>query len=177
MTLILRRVTKPRWLKDDENLLWLARDEPQADALKDLGTRGNKLSVWLVADDKTNLNDVVVALISTGGLVSHFDYVLVEYNVLEKLGVRIENAEGETPYEQANKWHTNLSELSAVKLLQLAREVQSGNPPARILEQVTKQLLINAIKDGKIKIDQIPKPELKTWVKAEIENLNRASQQ
>ncbi len=176
MTLILRKVKKPRWLKDDENLRWLAREEPQADALRDLETSGNKLSVWLVTDDKTNLNDVVVALIATGDLVSHFDYVLIDYNVLDRLGVRVENAEGETPHELANQWHVNLPELSAAKLLQLAREVQSGSAPARIPEKVARQLFINAVRDGKIKTEQIPKPQLKTWVKTEIENLNKASQ-
>lgn len=175
MTLILRKVKKPRWLKDDENLRWLAREEPQADALRDLETSGNNLSVWLVADDKTNLNDVVVALIATGDLVSHFDYVLIDYNVLDSLGVRVENAEGETPYEQANQWHINLSELSAAKLLQLAREVQSGPTPTRIPEKDTKQLLINAVKDARIKLEHIPKPRLKEWVQAELEKPNQAS--
>lgn len=176
MTLILRKVKKPRWLKDDDSLRWLARDEPQADALRDLETSGNKLSVWLVADDKANLNDVVIALIATGDLVSHVDYVLIDHTILDKLGVQVENAAGDTPYEQANKWHKNLPELSAAILLQLAREVQLGGAPTRVPEKVNKQLLIDAVKDGKIIAERIPKPQLKAWVQTEIENLNKASQ-
>lgn len=174
MTLILRKVKKPRWLKDDDNLRWLAKEEPQADALRDLETSENKLSVWLVADDETNLHDVVIALISTGDLVSKFDYVLVEYKVLEKIGIKIEHVEGQTPYKQANKWHANLYELSAAQLFQLAREVQSGRTPERIQELVAKQMFVSAVKDGRLKADELPKPNLQTWVIAEIENLNKA---
>ena len=62
-------VIAPRWLRPD----WLAGDEVQADALVDLSTKDNELSVWLIENDKSNLEHVVTALAANCNTISNLD--------------------------------------------------------------------------------------------------------
>src|SRR5712691_6350242 len=60
MALLLRKATNPKWALQD----WMVAGDVPADALTDLRTEGNSLSVWSVAPDYGNLNVALAALAS-----------------------------------------------------------------------------------------------------------------
>lgn len=50
MALVLRKIRKSKWYKSG-SVPWLEEGDLRADALSDLATKGNKLSVYLVDGD------------------------------------------------------------------------------------------------------------------------------
>lgn len=62
MPLILRKIEKGRWNSDPQAVPWLPPGEVQAQALLDLAPKDNGLSVWLIEEDRSNLDRVVAAL-------------------------------------------------------------------------------------------------------------------
>ena len=90
MPFILRTIRKSKWYKH-ERVPWLVEGELQADALGDLRTSDNELSVWLVEDDESNLEQVVTALAVTRQRISNVDYALFDLQFLSELNIKIIN--------------------------------------------------------------------------------------
>lgn len=86
MPLILRMISKGKWLPEP-NLPWLKEDELQADVFHELKTGENTLSVWSIADDRSNLERVVAALAANRNRVSNFDYALISQERLQQAGL------------------------------------------------------------------------------------------
>ena len=129
MPLLLRKIRKNRWF------LYLLEGEIPADPLVDLATSANRLSVWYIEADRSNLERVQVALASNGEYVSNFDYALFEDRLLEGLNVKISQTVGSTPDESANvEWHRDVEELSASKLAEIAKIVFHYFEKARVPE-------------------------------------------
>lgn len=61
MARILRKIRKNRWYKTEE-ISWLPDNELQADALDDLRTKYNELSVYRIDENESNLDRVIAAL-------------------------------------------------------------------------------------------------------------------
>jgi hypothetical protein len=72
MPFILRTIRKDRWYRI-EDVPWLEEGDIHADPLADLNTKANELSVWLIEDDRSNLNRVVSALAATRTHISNLD--------------------------------------------------------------------------------------------------------
>jgi hypothetical protein len=140
--LILRKIRKKRWYGEDSEP-WLQCHEIQADALGDLGTSCNVLSVWLIEDNLSNLEQVVAALASSGDSVSNFDYVAINIELLFTIGIEIEKIEGNTPYLEANKWHRDLIKLTVCKIAKLA-DLMFKSEKKRIPEKKVLALLKDA---------------------------------
>jgi hypothetical protein len=96
---LLRKITKAKWLDPD----WLPPGELPGDALVDLRTQNNELSVWRIEPDNRNLDDVIAALASNKtGHVDKFDYVLLDDAVVERLGIDCVKRDGDSPHGDAN---------------------------------------------------------------------------
>lgn len=134
MPLLLRKIRKSKWYKND-SVPWLKEDEIQADALGDIVTSSNTLSVWLVQADKSNLEQVIVALASSCDNISNFDYALINVDLLVNVGIKIEIKEGLTPYSRANPWHRDLVELTTNKLFKLAEAMFLHSDRERVTEK------------------------------------------
>jgi hypothetical protein len=156
--LLLRKIRKNKWCKSD-SVPWIEEDEIQSDALGDLITSSNTLSVWLVEDDKSNLEQVIVALASSCDYISHLDYALVKADLLLNIGVKIESKEGLTPYSKANKWHRDLEEMTATKLYKLAEIIFIHSDIAR----VSQKDILNLIKVA-VQKEEIDKAKLKEGI-------------
>jgi hypothetical protein len=156
--LLLRKIRKSKWYKNDA-VSWLNEDENQADALGDLVTSNNTLSVWLVEDDKSNLDQVIVALASTSDNISNLDYALVKVDLLLNIGIKIESKEGLTPYSKANKWHRDIEEMTATKLYKLAEIIFIHSDIAR----VSQKDILNLIKVA-VQKEEIDKAKLKEGI-------------
>ena len=149
MPLLLRKIRKSKWYKND-SVLWLGENEIQADALGDVVTSSNTLSVWLVEDDKSNLEQVIIALASGCDNISHFDYALLNVDLLSNFGIKIETKEGLTPYTRANQWHRDLVELTTNKLFKLAEAIFILSDRERVAEKTVLNWIKDAVRNGQI---------------------------
>ena len=124
MPWFLRTIKKTYWYKSKELNLWLGENEIPADSLHDISTKSNKLSVWQVEENKSNLNDIIIAIATNRSCITNFDYVLIDSNILSDFNIECEKIEGASKYNRANKlWHYDLIKLSAEKLLILAEYI------------------------------------------------------
>jgi len=160
----LRKIRKAKWL-NDKALTWLGTDDLQADAIFDLKTDDNALSVWHVEDDKSNLQVVIAALSTTSDNLSNLDYVLVEQSVFAKAGLKVIHTRGKTVYDEANKWHRDLVELSAKSLINTALLIASQRSEMKRL--LPKQVL--SLLQEKIMAGEIKTAELKEKLRGKIE--------
>lgn len=149
MPLILRTIRKSKWYKNN-NVAWLKQGEIQADALGDLLTKNNTLSVWLVEDDQSNIEQIVTALAASRDTISNLDYAIFQIDLLANANIKIENNEGATPYEKANRFHRDLVELTATKLINLAETILVNSQIERISEKKIGNLLETAVQNREI---------------------------
>jgi hypothetical protein len=154
VSFILRRLRRAKWYKN-ENTPWLLAGELQADALGDLLTQFNALSIWQIEADRTNLERVIAALVTTQENLSNFDYVLVDQSVIENAGFKIESNIGETPDSTANTWHRDLIELTADRLLMLARIIRQEGEIERLPEKRVIQLVNQSLSRDYIHQNQL----------------------
>ena len=149
MPLLLRKIRKHRWYGKEE--VWLPDGKAQADALSDLATTDNKLSVWHIEDDKSNLNQVVAAVSCTRDHAANFDYALFDQTLLAQIPASIENTTGHTFHEEAGDcWHRHIVELSAEKTAQLANTIMQCGTKARVSEARVIELIKQAVASGAI---------------------------
>ncbi|MEG3975457.1 hypothetical protein QT970_12660 [Microcoleus sp. herbarium8] len=145
---LLRKIRKNKW--STENLSWINSGELQADCLGDMGTKDNKLSVYRISDDKSNLNRVAAALAATCDNISNFDYLLFNEDLLQIIGIKSEKTEGNTSDESVNSSHIDLVEISLSKLVNLANIASKDGERARILQQDIKFFLVESFRNGYI---------------------------
>lgn len=150
MPLLLRKIRKSKWYKS-LNVPWLTAGELQADALGNLKTENNKLSLWHIEDDNSNINQVLVALLTTLDVPSNIDIALIDSNIVSGIGIKTESTKGNTKISDVNiNWHRNLIELTANKLVQLAHVIMQHASFKRYSEDEALSLVQKAIDTGKI---------------------------
>ena len=152
MPLLLRIIRKSKWYKHPE-VKWLGDDELQADALADIATSNNSLSVWEIADNRTNLDPVIAALAAMRGTTANVDFALLTLTAVQKKSIQITETTGTTFDEQVNTLHRELTELSAAKLLALAQIIQHLPKRERLKEPDVIGLIQAAVDAGRIKRD------------------------
>ncbi len=141
----------------------------QADALSDLTSKGNKLSVWIIEEDKSNIQEVITALAANSDFISNLDYALIREELLIQLGLKIEHTTGDSADDVVNtQYHRDLVELSAPKLLELAKTLQEKAERNRYSEKHVLGLLVEGIGTGrldrtrvKLKADQLERIDAK----------------
>jgi hypothetical protein len=146
---LLRKISKAKWFSPE----WLEEGEVPGDALVDLRTQKNELSVWRVDPVGRNLNAVIAALASNKtDRVDNLDYVLVDEEVLTQLGIRTVQSEGQSPHPQANSnWHVDLVELSGARILNLAHEMKRRQAEhKRVQHKVVREILRAALQGGEL---------------------------
>lgn len=132
MATVLRKIDhKQLWNRKAEGDVgdWLQEGELQADALQDIKTDSNRLSVFLIEDGApATLERVVGALAARRDNLSKFDYVLFSPTLLEELGIEWETTAGDTLDVAVNACHRDLVKLTAPKLANLGTSLlRRGN--------------------------------------------------
>ena len=145
MTRYLRLVRQRRWAVFPE-IEWLEPGELQADAMLDLQSSGNRLSVYRV-DSDADVERVVVALAANRDHVANLDYAVFDDDELLEQGVAVTQLQGETPDDTANMLHHDVGELTVEKLALLARVVGSGEH-RRVHRRDMQQKLNQALWSG-----------------------------
>lgn len=141
--LLLRKIRKAKWYKNPD-VPWLSQKELQADALGDIATAANKLSVYLIEEDKSNLNRVIAALAVQRGNSANFDYALFDLNTIDLLQLEYDRTKGETLDARVNDWHYDLKQLTASKLLELAYTIR-GSEISRCREKMVLEIIEEAV--------------------------------
>jgi len=101
MALLLRTISNAKWVKDD----WMVAGDVPADALSDLRTARNALSVWNVDPELENLNGVLTALASNRDQLDKVDYTLIDENLLPIIAIECVKSPANTPYSTLNAAH------------------------------------------------------------------------
>ena len=149
MPYVLRIISKSRWYEDPGDFPWLVQGDVQADALSDLRTKGNILSVWRIDDAKSNLEDVIAALAAMRDELDKLDYALIDVETVEKIGINLKSTPGDSLDPEVNKWHIDMVTLSGTNLLSLAHAIHEPRvEKARVLAKEIKSLLLARISAG-----------------------------
>ncbi|MCC7177056.1 MAG: hypothetical protein IT177_01580 [Acidobacteria bacterium] len=143
-------MTQRRWIPDSGRT-WLGEGEPPGDVLTDLRTTGCTLSVYRIADDRSNLDPVISGLGANGTSLDNVDYMLLpEFRAIE-LGLKLDDSvPGDVPNRLAQAMHVDICELSAAKLLDLARTLYRECEPIRTPRRKIIQLIVADIRNGHI---------------------------
>lgn len=107
----LRRVSPDKWdgLPTDDSI-----------SLSDLNTSDHDISVWKVADDKSNLDQVILACAMANSKVKDFSYVLIDERDIEKLSLNVNDKLGRTMYVQMRGQHINIETNTGKELCALS---------------------------------------------------------
>jgi len=153
VALILVKIELGKWYKADGNP-WLKEGELQADALWDLRQTGNKLSVWHIEDDESNLERVVAGLAGTRDHVCNYDVILLDRQIVVGLNIKAIKTDGDGKDSSANaQWHLDLVELTISKIAGLAHALRYKGTPKRFQAWEVQELLNNAVRQGDINFE------------------------
>jgi hypothetical protein len=165
VTLVLRLIRQSRW-DTPKTCDWLAPGDIPADPLADFAnTCENCLSVWFLDDDKKDLDDLIAALAANREKADRLDYVLFAEENLKEAEIVVASISGQTPDEQVNGLHRDLTQLSAAKVLALTKIVWHKNLGLhRVDAKRGVQLVAAAVLRGRISLDKL-RPKLRDDVR------------
>lgn len=155
MTRYLRMVRRARWSPP----CWNVGTTPkwQGDALRDLNTEQNGLSVYL-ADTQERIDQVVATLAANRDNLANLDYAIFAEDLLSQLKLRWEQVDGKTVHCKANGLHFDIVDLTADNVFSLMERVTADNV-IRVPKHRVKDLLQHAIHDGHVDVAGL-KPSL-----------------
>ena len=150
MPQLLVTVKQARWRKPSP--AFVQQGDVPSDCLGDLKTTGHCLSVWVIEDDKSNLERVVTALAANRPNIDVIDYLLFDEIVISQGGFKVRQTAGDTPDPVANaKWHRDLVDLTGRTLVELASAIHQNSPPAtRCLPKKVKQLVKESVERNEV---------------------------
>lgn len=154
MAYLLRKIDfKTTWYsyKDKyQTFTWLVNsDDIPADPLKDLKTKKNKISMWVVEDDQSNLDRILAAIGATRHPFQHIDYVLVDEQLVSRRNLSVKQTPGETPDTHINNnWHRDIIELSGRRMVLLGKIILDHGIFDTRLKKRIEQLVIGNFRAG-----------------------------
>ncbi|MCY3947414.1 MAG: hypothetical protein OXF44_14145 [Anaerolineaceae bacterium] len=142
-------------------------DSELKEALKDLKPRNGRLSVFVVDDDKSNLERTVAALATTNTRSpDDAEFFLLDVKEIDSLGMTLEETKANTADETVNFAHRNLVVSEKRQLEKLAQALVSKGEADIILEKKIIWLICEGIKSGEIDPDEIKiVPHSRFWPK------------
>jgi len=169
MPFYLRKVKRAFWLREPY-IDWLSEDSFPADSLNDFATVDNKISLWLIEDDKNNLERVLGAIGSNRSSVQEIDYLLIDSGVFKPIAERLLNSPSNTPDHEANElWHYDAVQLTGKEICHLGRMIFGNYQPVRVKPREVSRILNESIDQGVLSLAEIDNNILgKLKIKAEI---------
>ena len=146
MPLLLRTVRENRWYKS-EAAPWLEEGEIPADPLGDCVTTHNRLSVYQVADDKSNVERIVRAIAVGRDKLADTGYVVFKSELVDTAGIATAVELGKTPDRDVNAWHLDLTDLSGSKLVGLVKAILENGETGTILKKRLRELVEEGIRE------------------------------
>jgi hypothetical protein len=154
----LRKIRRARWDKQTfcDTMPWLQANEFPADPLGDLATVRGKMSVYEVPSPES-LKRIAAAIAAGGDAPSNVDYIVFDSEILAALPVQIEETLGECPAPDVNNLHRHITQVSAERLLAIARLILDKG----ITDRIGHKELIPIIQHGVKTQNWRVSPELK----------------
>ena len=156
MPLLLRICKLERW----EDVAWASSPDVQADSQRDLATEDNRLSFWRIADNRSNLDHVLVALGAGRDRLAKLDYALIEEALVSSLGISIVTSSGEKCANRdiAETCHCELVQLTVAALVKLGQLIKAffddvandKEPLPRLLQRDLAERILRALEAGEI---------------------------
>lgn len=154
MPFVFRKIRRARWVRSPD-LDWLAEGELQADALLDVLTENNKLSVYLIEDDRSNFQQVVAALAANRDKPANMDYALIDMSELMALDIQFAETSGETVDTAVNAIHRDLIKLTAAKVAAMSNVMLTQGEIKRVKQNDVIQWIAANVLSGNIKREEI----------------------
>lgn len=157
MPFVLRRINRARWYKTPA-APFLAKADVPADPFGDLRTTSNKLSVWWLDEDRSNLRRIATAVAATCHKPDKFDCLLFDSGILGSVDIRVEQTGGATQDHQVNRCHRDLVELSGRKLFMLVKAIMTSDyKTGRFPGRDIKTWVEEAVGSGRLDLHKLPK--------------------
>jgi hypothetical protein len=139
-----------------------AAGEISSDAVtRDLGTLNNELSFWSCSSaDDSELHETVLAMAANGDRLDRMDVVWLERADVERASVSIQPSphNANTPVETIKNKHVDFAKLDLVRLGRVAvlmRDAIVGNGCKRFAKDDVLKVLVEAVRDGRLKLEQL----------------------
>ncbi len=142
----------------DEPLEWLQAGDVPADPLDNLATDQNKLSVYEVTGDQSQIERIAAAFAagSNDDKPKEFEFILFNQEILPELAIRLDSSEpGVTGDSEVDSWHRDLVELSADKLASLAKRLVPTAEPRIVMGKQVSAALEESVVSGKIPLKHV----------------------
>ena len=140
-------------------LLWDKKCCLDAVSLSNLSTEDNDISIWKVSLDRSNIEDIALAIAMTRDKLNDFHIVFLSPNKIRELGLNMNPKIGDTRYKGMVNEHDNIVVPTFWEIGFLGEYIHSIiNNPAEIMyvsEPDLQDFLYNAVKVGKIDKNQI----------------------
>lgn len=150
MAIFLRKIQyKTNWDRQGEFSGYIPVGQAPADALQDLKTQGNALSVWQIDDTRSNLERVLAAIASTLDHIQVINYLLIDSQHISPLNLSLVPSPGVTHDLDANStWHFDLVHLSATDLANLANTMFTHGEKKREKDRQLALFLKKSVESG-----------------------------
>lgn len=150
MPFFLIRINNKRTWDREAYSAWLEDRQAPADVFRDFRVSEGTLSVWHVADDRSNLRLIVSALAATRDSFDVFDYGMFDQELVRLSNIEFVTSDGDTPMPSANKWHRDLTLLTTGKLSSLATTLFDVLEKGRVSKRDVRDFIVAAAKGGEI---------------------------
>lgn len=150
----------------------LGAEEIAADAVTaDLRTTDNAISFWKCdSDSDEQIQDVVLALASTGTRVDKIDIALVNSDEVVAAGLHLEDTKGKTPVARLEDRHVDIDRLDLVRLgtvAQLVRNAIKAGAFRRLPKKAVLDLLVRGVRNNDIAMTAV-NDDLRTELEAAL---------
>ena len=162
MPRFLRVIRKGRWERYPK-IPWLPPGEIKADALRDLQTRENVLSIYR-ADDESAVDKICIAIAATRETVGSLDYAIFDAAELPPVGIEPTQTAGETPDPEVNRLHCDLTTLTVEKVSRLAQIIAAGDH-----NRIPKKSIENSLRLA-LRSDSLDRNEINSQLLRRLEN-------
>ncbi|MCC6445365.1 MAG: hypothetical protein IT210_18135 [Armatimonadetes bacterium] len=150
MALLLRMVRESRWRMDENGNIDLL------EAIRDLKTAGQGISVWHAEDDRSNLSRIIAALAASAPYLRDAEYMLFDRILLAELDLQCCKTQGATLDRTANEeWHEDIMISSEKDRLRLADVLYRNGSIAIIIKKQIKRLVAHSVVHGWIPFSEL----------------------
>lgn len=153
MSYLLRKIKGSRWAftkPDNES-------EFPADPLADLNTLTNSLSLYLIENKRRDLKKIIVGIATTRENIESMGYALIKITDMEKTGFKVIENLGDTPYAEVNILHRELKDLTAERLIELAKLIHKKAHKSTFFKAEINKFITNALKRKKLEVSRMTK--------------------
>lgn len=137
------------WENPRQEEAWLDIQDLRADALRDLATEDNKLSIYEVDEaEEVSLPRILAALAAKRDNVAKLDFVHFDFAIVGELGMAHERVPGDTFDAAVNARHLDLVQLTAKRLADFGARIRAAGKVERYQDKTVERLIRDSIDRG-----------------------------